>query len=122
MKYRNLIFALAVVLGFIQTAQAGTTVGRWCDRMIPSMSQYNTVMEIVITDSGDVELRSSSADGSSSTVALDEQSGGIYRQVDSHTGDRYRIVLSDGNLQLLDDGGIIRVARRLENIPQADEC
>lgn len=122
MKNQILLIALGASLGFIQSAQAETTIGRWCDRMIPNMPQYNTVMEIAITGAGNVELRSNSADGSSSAVALDEQGGGIYQQVDSHTGDQYRIIPSDGNLQLLDDDGIIRVARRLENAPQPDEC
>lgn len=38
------------------------------------------------------------------------------------SGDRYRVVPADGNLQLLHNDGLIRVATRLENKPQPGEC
>ena len=52
-------FLLTVLLigAFIGTAHAETTVGRWCDKQIPTMPKFNGIMAIVITDDGAVELR-----------------------------------------------------------------
>ncbi len=86
------------------------------------MPQYNGIMEIVITDDGAIELRTRYGDGSSAVSELNEQSGGIYAAIGSSSGDKYRIVSADGNLQLLDNDGLIRVATRLENTPQPGEC
>ena len=117
-------FLLAVLLigAFISTAHAETTVGRWCDKQIPTMPIYNGILTIVITDDGAVELRTRWGDGSSLVTELSEQSGGIYAAVGSSSGDKYRVVPADGNLQLLDNDGLIRVAIRLENTPQPGEC
>lgn len=122
MNYRVSTFVVVVFLSCFQAAFAETTIGRWCDEMIPTVPEHNTVLEIVITQTGSPELRSKPANGSPYSKELDEQSGGIYLEIDSHTGDRYRIVPSTGNLQLIDNDGIIRVARRLENRPKPDEC
>lgn len=122
MNYQVSTFAAVILLSCSHAAFAETIIGRWCDEMIPTMPEHNTVLEIVITETNSPVLRSKSVSGSLYTNQLDEQSGGIYLQIDSHTGDRYRIVPSTGNLQLIDNGGIIRVARRLENKPKPDEC
>ena len=90
--------------------------------MIPNLPEYNTVMVIVITGDGKVVLKSKFSDGSSSITELREIMGNIYEQIGSDHGDKYRIVPSSGDLQLLDDDGLIRVARRLENTPQSKEC
>ena len=117
-------FLLTVLLigTFIGTAHAETTIGRWCDKQIPTMPKYNGIMAIVITDDGAVELRTRWGDGSSLVIKLSEQGGGIYAAVGSSSGDKYRVVPADGNLQLLDNDGLIRVAIRLENTPQPGEC
>ena len=117
-------FLLTVLLigAFIGTAHAETTVGRWCDKQIPTMPKYNGILAIVITDDGAVELRTRWGDGSSLVTKLSEKAGGIYAAVGSSSGDKYRVVPADGNLQLLDNDGLIRVAIRLENTPQPGEC
>lgn len=72
--------------------------------------------------SGGIALRSNFNDGSSSLHVLRELRGNVYAKIGSRTGDKYRIVPSTGDLQLLDNDGLIRVASRLENFPQANEC
>ena len=99
-----------------------TTIGRWCDQMIPNNPQYNRTMAIVVTNDEKVVLQSAFNDGSSSVNELREASSGIYSKVGSSSGDKYRVVPSSGDLQLLDDDGLVRVARRLENTPQRNEC
>ena len=86
------------------------------------MPHKNATMAIVVTDGGTVVLRRAFADGSSLQQKLRERPGGIYEQVGSAWGDKYRIVAGTGNLQLIDDDGLIRVATRLENTPQPGEC
>ena len=114
----------AITFMFMVTgaAQADTTIGRWCDKMLPTMPQFNGIMEIVITDSGSIELRTRYGDGSSVINKLEEQRDGFYTDIESTHGDKFRIILADGNLQLLDNDGLIRVAIRLENTPQPGEC
>ncbi len=48
------IFMLAVLPG---TSCAEITIGRWCDKSVPNMPQFNQIMEIVALDSGEVEVR-----------------------------------------------------------------
>lgn len=103
-------------------AVAETTIGRWCDRMIPSMPKYNRILEVVVTNSGGVEVRSNLNDGSPLTNDLREVAGNMYEVVGSTSGEKYRILSNDGNLQLIDEDGIIRVASRLENKRQSGEC
>ena len=112
-------FLLAFATG---AAGSETTIGRWCDRMIPNLPEYNRTMAIVITNDGKVMLKSKFSDGSSSINELREIMGNIYEQIGSDHGDKYRIVPSSGELQLLDEDGLIRVAGRLENTPQSKEC
>ena len=103
-------------------AESETTIGRWCDRMLPNLSKYNGTMAIVIANDGKVVLKSKFNDGSSSINELRETAGSIYEKIGSGSGDKYRIVPSTGNLQLLDKDGLIRIATRLENTPQRNEC
>ena len=125
MKYKpkhQLLLTALLIGAFMSTVHAETTVGRWCDKQIPTMPKYNGILAIVITADGAVELRSLWGDGSSLVTKLSEQGGGIYAAVGSSSGDKYRVVPADGNLQLLDNDGLIRVAIRLENTPQLGEC
>ncbi len=103
-------------------ANAETAVGRWCDRAVPSMPQFNRVMTIVLTQDGHVELRSEFIDGSSSVLELQELSGNMYALANSQSGERYRTISDDGSLQLLDADGLVRTALRLEDSPQTGEC
>ena len=111
--------ALALVLS---AAHADTVIGRWCDKQIPTMPKYSGILAIVINDDGSVEMRRRYGDGSSGVTKLSELGNGIYAADGSSSGDKYRVVPADGNLQLLDNDGLIRVAVRLENTPSPGEC
>ncbi|ANL28656.1 hypothetical protein AMC90_CH02857 [Rhizobium phaseoli] len=101
---------------------AEITIGRWCDRMLPSIPEYNRMIEIVISEANTPIARNSFADGSTNEQMLEELGGDLYAVSDSPSGDRYRVVASSGDLQLLDEDGVIRTARRLENTPRDGEC
>ncbi len=116
------LFSLLLIGVFVSTAQAETIIGRWCDRPLASMPELNSIKEIVLTDDGDIELRSRYGDGSSGVEKLAEKSGQLYVALNNAHGEKFRIVPADGNLQLLDDDGVFRVATRLENKPQPGEC
>ena len=118
----RITLALLLMGSLIGTVHAETTVGRWCDEQIPTMPKYNGILEIVITDSGAVEMRSRYGDGSRGVTKLTEVDGGMYVPVASFSRHQYRIVPSNGDLQLLDNDGLIRVATRLENTPSPGEC
>ena len=84
------LFRLAVIAIMFTVSgvvQADTTIGRWCDKMLPTMPQYNGIMEIVITDDGSIELRTRYGDGSSTATIVNEQPDGIYAAVGSSSGD-----------------------------------
>jgi len=103
-------------------AAGETVIGRWCDRMLPHLPQYNGVLEIVIPDSGSAVMRERYGDGSSRVLELREKPGSVYEAVGAKFGDRYRIVPATGDLQLIDNEGLIRSASRLGNTPQPREC
>ena len=122
---RNMIIGLTIfILPFITyaTASAETVIGRWCDRMIPTMPKHNGVITILVTDQGGVEARIKYNDGSNLKNKLKEMSGNIFATIGSSSGDKYRVSSSTGDLQLLDNDGLIRVAKRLENKPSGREC
>ena len=123
-RLRLKLLSVAFLIVSATSAAAGeTTIGRWCDRMIPGTPTYNRIMAIVIADNGKVVLQSQFRDGSSSTTReLREAAGSIYEKIGSTSGDKYRIIPSTGNLQLLDEDGLVRVAARLENTPSSREC
>lgn len=52
--YKSLTFLLI----FPSLAYSETTIGRWCDRMLPNLPEFNRTMTLVVTDNGKVELRS----------------------------------------------------------------
>ena len=107
-----IIMAAVFVLTFATDMTADeTTIGRWCDRMVPNMPKHNQPMAIVITDGGKVMLKSSFGDRSS---------GDIYEKIGSRHGDKYQIVSSTGNLQLLNNAGSVRERRRVALSPSED--
>ena len=118
---RWFLASLIVMAGILGTGptRAETVIGRWCDVWTPSMKN---VLAIVITNDGNAVLRINLFDGTSDEYQLNETSEGFYVEVDSGHGDKYRIVPSTGELQLLDNDGLIRVANRLENTVQPSEC
>ena len=121
----RLKIACSLIIAILATpvaVGAETIVGRWCDRQLPTMPKFNAVLTIAVTNSGNAVMLIKWGDGSSKRHSLQESGGGIYKKVGSSSGDRYRIVSSTGNLQLLDNAGVIRIARRLENKPQRGDC
>jgi hypothetical protein len=85
------------------------------------MPRLNNVITIYVDASGTTKARMDFNDGSSATQTLVD-SGSVFAVADSPAGDKYRVVSSTGDLQLIDNDGLIRVARRLENRPSSGEC
>lgn len=117
-----LVACCATLMLASQGAQADMTLGRWCDRMVPNSPEFNTVMSIVLKDNGALVLVETMHGEKARTAKLRETNGRVYEEIGSDSGDKFRIIPSTGNLQLLDDDGLIRVARRLENQPKPGEC
>lgn len=113
-----MLLAMAVYV----PAHADTLVGRWCDTMIPGQPKFIQLIVIAVTDKGTTEMRSKFGDGSSGTFRLKEKSGNIFEMVGSGSGDKFRVVPGNGDLQLLDNEGLIRTARRLEAKPRVGDC
>ena len=125
MKFLNKFGMVFVVVAFFfmnQSAYGETTIGRWCDRMVPNLPKFNRIMTIVVKNDGRLLLRSNFRDGSLRVRQLKELGGSIYKIIKSPTGDKYRIVPSTGNIQILDNDGLVRTATRLENKPKDAEC
>ena len=101
------LLGVLVLLASAIPAGAGEIIGQWCDRM--GMTTSNRTMTIAVED-GRVVLRSQFSDGSIGISALRDVGGGVYMKVESQYGDRYRIAGS--TVELLDDEGLIRIARR----------
>ena len=118
----GVVFVVVAIVCMSQSAYGETTIGRWCDRMVPNMPKFNRIMSIVVKNDGRVFLRSFFKDGSSSVRELQEIGGSIYKIINSPTGDKYRIIPSTGNIQVLDNDGLIGIATRLENAPKYGEC
>ncbi|MHA7873167.1 MAG: hypothetical protein ACX939_12525 [Hyphococcus sp.] len=119
---KKVFMSLVVLMVASPAAYAETIVGRWCDQMIPNNPKFRAELSIVIKDNGDVVMRSKYADGSGGTYPLNEIGNDMYEQQNSRHGDKYRIVRSTGELQLLDNDGLIRTAKRLENTPHRGDC
>ena len=85
---------------------------------------HEEMRETILTlrDDGQIVLFSEFGDDSSLLDDIRERPNGVFEKVGSPYGDKYRIVPSDGNLQLIDNDGLIRVASRLENTPRQGEC
>lgn len=121
------LIAASLAAGFVvffayPSAIADTVIGRWCDRQLPTLPKYNGIITILINNQGGAEAHVKWNDGSSGKYKLKETSGRIFVKLDSGSGDKYRISPSTGDLQMLDNDGFIRDAKRLENKPQAGEC
>lgn len=101
---------------------AGNTIfGRWCDVMVPGNDKFRREITIIAASHGLV-ARTRLFDGSRQTLHLRERSSGILEVVGSGAGDKYRVSGGTGDLQLLDNDGLIRTATRLENTPQSGDC
>lgn len=115
------VLLVGVLMLMCETSSADTTIGRWCDRWGTAYKSHR-IMTLTIRDDGQIVLFSEFGDGSSLLDGIRERPNGIFEKIGSPYGDKYRIVPSDGNLQLLDDDGLIRVASRLESAPRSGEC
>lgn len=114
--------ALSTAMSSPDARAQETTLGRWCDKAIPSMPSIWSTITITVQADGSVAATVNYRDGSVGDRVLTETGGGVMMVEGSGSGDRYRIVPSTGDLQLLDNDGLIRTAQRLENTPQAGEC
>jgi len=120
---KRAIIAAAIVVVWSASATAQETVlGRWCDQLVPNIPTMRAEITIKVLEGGEAVADLRFFDGSDLRRRLIEQSGGIFRVADSTFGDRYRVVPGNGELQLIDNDGLIRTARRLENVPQPGDC
>lgn len=97
------------------------TIGRWCDVLVRSMD-LTQIIEFSLMSDGSIVSRSFFSDGSSREAHLEELGNETYAEIDASFGEKFRIVPSSGDLQLIDDDGLISTARRLENTPRDGEC
>ncbi len=118
---RLCVLTAFLVVAFMSPAHAETSIGRWCDEAIPTLPQYNGILEIVISDGGAIELRTRNGDGTRTATALSELGGGIYAAKGSSTGEKYRVE-PDGSLALLNYEGFARLAIRLDDTPKRGDC
>lgn len=117
---RAVLISSTISVGVIaQSAASEITIGRWCDTLFPGMVG---ILELNIGDGGAIFLSRAFSDGSGSTNQMEELGNDVYAEPDSAWGEKYRIVPSTGELQLIDDDGLIRTARRLENQSYDGEC
>jgi len=115
----------AVFLLLISTTSsiaAGSLIGRWCDWPIPNMDNLDNLMTITTDDKGEVYLERFYKSGRESKVLLRRISNTKFNTVGSATGNNYRIQKGSGHLQIRDNEGLIRSARRLENSMVDGEC
>ncbi len=119
--YRNYSLTAFLVTAFMSPAHAETSIGRWCDEAIPTLPQYNSILEIVISDGGAIELRTRNGDGTRAVTTLSDLGGGIYAATGSSIGEKYRVE-PDGSLALLNYEGFARLAIRLDDTPKRGDC
>ncbi|OWV87453.1 hypothetical protein [Rhizobium sp. R693] len=78
MKTINVTGLVLAALIAAPAMPAEITIGRWCDRMLPSIPQYNRMIEIVISEAHTPTARNSFADGSTNEQMLEELGGDLY--------------------------------------------
>jgi hypothetical protein len=93
--------------------EAGETLGVWCD----VVGSFVSSMTISADENGRISLRRTFTSGNPLVQRM-RHSNGTYWVIDSSSGDRYRVV-TNGDLQLIDNDGPIRTARRVRT---AREC
>jgi hypothetical protein len=113
----RLVAVLLLLCG--NSSVAATRLGRWCDNAAPS---WAIILTLEVVDGGvTLIVKPVSPKGSEFRREVTER-GNIFYKTDSPSGDRYRIVPGSGDLQLIDNDGLIRTAKRLRNEPQSGEC
>ncbi len=103
-------------------AEEKNILGRWCDQMVPNSNKFNRVITILLSKKGIPQVNSKYYDGSASKRNLTDLGNGMFKLNGSKSGDKYRIVPNTGELQLLDNDGFIRTARRLETSSRSGDC
>lgn len=102
-------------------AASKNLIGRWCDKMAPKLPKLWIILEF--EKQGDATIkRIIDRDGEtfeSELLAVGEKD---FQVPESSSGDRYQIVPSDGSLQILDNEGLIRTARKLELTSSPNAC
>lgn len=96
-------------------------LGRWCDVMVPT-GNMNRVITIILSKKGIPEAKVKYFDGSAGNYQLTDLGNGMFKVNGRDSGDKYRIVPNNGELQLLDNDGFIRTARRLETSSKSGDC
>lgn len=100
-------------------AEEELIIGRWCRNVGMNFVEE---MKIAVGTSGQPVLISRYNDGSELRQNLVELSGMIYKITSSSFNDTLRIVEATGNLQLLDNDGLIGLAQRLGNVEKQGDC
>ncbi len=123
----GLAFTLFFVLGFFTlppslNAEERHVFGRWCDSILPGTNKFNRVITITLSKKGAPQAEVEYFDGSVGNEQLTDFGNGMFRIDGRDSGDKYRIVPNNGELQMLDNDGFIRAARRLETSPQSGDC
>lgn len=96
--------------------------GRWCDSILPNTNKMNRIITISLSKKGIPEAVVKYFDGSVGNEELTDLGNGMFGIKGSPSGDKYRIVPNNGELQMLDNDGFIRTARRLETSPHLGDC
>jgi len=103
-------------------AEEKNIFGRWCDQMVPNSNKFNRVITILLSKQGIPWANSKFYDGSGNKKKLTDLGNGMFKVNGSKSGDKLRIVPNTGELQLLDNDGFIRTARRLETSSRSGDC
>ncbi len=103
-------------------AEKRNILGRWCDQMIPNSNKFNRIITIYLSKDGIPWASSKFYDGSAGKRKLADLGKGMFKVIGSSVGDKYRIVPNTGELQLLDNDGFIRTAKRLETSSRPRDC
>jgi len=114
-----LMVSLALARG--PALAADTVLGRWCDRPLIGFIATHAVMTIRVNGSGSPELHNVYGDGSEGVRELVQVGEGQYKAVESSTDAGY-VINKAGDLELWDNLGFIRFARRLNGAPTSGEC
>ena len=96
-----------------------TTLGRWCDEWFPGFRAEITIQSF---DDGRLQALLTFSDGGTEVQNLVESANLVFFVEDSEYSDRYRILPTTGELEVIDVEGIISIARPMSSNPRADDC
>jgi len=91
-----------------------TLIGKWCDLQFSGGPNSNETIEIRVSANGQVVLsRIDYQKSTLNTFNLQEKADNIYVDSQSNSGEKYRITPRTSDLQILDETGLKRTAKRL---------